>query len=201
MPKRVYKDAFKRKFLKNVKVDDIFVKLITYKVTSQNELTEIYSITTTENEEFKYYGYDIKTRSKSATAFDEEQTVTKNKLMNLFANISTNDVWSAEYQTFDKTKEWYKELAQTIQGLPADKAGDYIKKNSRSFGKVNRKIIGRKINIDSINNYYMVHDLAKHFEIIEEGCGSDFAMDHSIRNLDVNSIQYLIFNGVKYISK
>lgn len=196
MPRCVYKDAFKRRFLNKVEVNDIFVKIDMYKVTSKNELIDSYNITTTENDQFKYCGEVIKKRSKSATAFDQEQRLTKTKLINLFAGISINDVWSAQCQIFDHTEEWHDELAQTIQGLTAEKAGEYIKKNFRSFGKVSRNIIGCKINCNSVNS----NDLENHFELMDSGVNSSIALNDSIRNLDVNSLQFLIFNGVKYVS-
>lgn len=203
MSKRSYKQAFEHRFLNNVEVGDFYVKIDMYKVTSRDEynINESYNITTTENNELRYGAEVIKKRSKSATAFDQEQTLTKTELTELFANISISDVWSAEYQTFDKTKEWQKELAETIQGLTVYKASDYVKKNFGSFGKVNRKIIGHKINSNSVNNSYIVRDLTIHFELLEEGVNVNMAERQSIRNLDVNSLQYLIFNGVKYVLK
>lgn len=203
MSKRTHEKAFERRYLNNVEVDNIYVKIDMYKVTSKNEdrCSESYNITTTENNEFSYNAEVIKKRSKSATSFDQEQTLTKTELIELFANISINDVWSAQYQTFDKTKEWQKELAETIQGLTVHKASDYKKKNFSSFGKVTRAIIGHKINPNSVNNYYMVRDLAIHFDLLAEGVDVDIAHKQSIRNLDVNSLQFLIFNGVKYVLK
>lgn len=37
----------------------------------------------------------------------------------LFANLSINDVWSAQYQIYDKAKDWTNNLVETIQGPPA----------------------------------------------------------------------------------
>lgn len=200
MTKRTYETAFVRKFLKNVKVNDYFVKIDMFKVTNEKREGS-YNITTTENNNFSYCEEVIVKRSKSATAFDCEQTFTKTELIELFANLSVNDVWSAEYQTFDKTKEWQKELAATIQSLPVDKAGEYIKKNFASFGKTSRAIIGHKINPNSDNNYYTVRDLAVHFDLLENRKSVQEAQNQSIRKIDVNSLQFLIFNGVKYVLK
>lgn len=197
--KRSYDEAFERRFLNNVEVDDFYVKIDMFKVISKNCFA--YNILTTENDKFEYGANVITKRSKSATAFDREQSFTRTELIELFANISINDVWSAEYQTFDKSKEWQKELTTTIQGLSVDKAGEYIKKNFGSFGKINRTIIGHKINPDSDNNYYMVRDLAIHFDLLNEGKSVHEAHSQSIRKLDVNSFKFLIFNGVKYVLK
>lgn len=103
MSKRSYEKAFERKFLNKVEIDDFHVKIDMYKVVSKGD--DCFNIITSENNEF-VYGLDvIKERSKSATAFDREQAFTKTELIELFANISINDVWSAQYQTFGKTKE------------------------------------------------------------------------------------------------
>lgn len=106
-------------------------------------------------------------------------------------------MWSAQYQTYDKT-EWPTNLAETIHGMSVDKASTYIKNKFGSFGKINRTIIGHKVNPNSDNNYYMVRDLTIHFDLLKEGKSISAAHSQSIRNLDVNSLQFLIFNGVKY---
>lgn len=121
--------------------------------------------------------------------------------MKMFASISINDVWTAHYQTFDETTGWQKKLAETIQRLTVKNACEYIKKNFDSFGKVNRTIIGHKINSNSDNNYYFVRDLVVHFDHLEEGVDLDIAQKLSTYNFDVNSLQYLIFNGVKFVLK
>lgn len=94
-----------------------------------------------------------------------------------------------------------KKWVETIQGLTVDKADAYIKKNFGSFGKVNRTIVGHKIKPNSDNNLYMVRDLTIHFDLLKEGKDVDAAHSQSIRNLDINSLQFLIFNGVKYVLK
>lgn len=199
MSKRTYEDAFERRFLNKVDKGDFYVKIDMFKVLNiKNRSTESYEIRTTENNEFSYGGNVIMQRSKSATAFNRVETFTKTELIELFACISINDVWSAEYLTFDKTKEWPINLTKTIQKLPVDDAVKYIKQNFGSFGKVSRSIIGHKVNPVSDNNYYTVRDLAVHFELLEGGKSVDIAHNQSIRKLDVNSIQFLIFNGVKY---
>lgn len=199
MTKRTYEDAFERRFLKNVEVDGFYVKIDMFKVVNKSGTD--YKIITTENNRFTYGENIIVQRAKSATAFDREQPFTKTELIELFANISINDVWSAEYQTFDKTKEWPKELADTIQSLSVEKAAGYIKKNFITFGKTNRRIIGHKITSNSDNNYYMVHDLNIYFDLLQGGKSVHEAQRQSIRNIDVNSLQFLIFNGIKYILK
>lgn len=140
-------------------------------------------------------------RAKSATAFNREQLFTKTELIELLASISINDVWSAEYQTFDKTNDWQKELAVTIHGLSVAKASDYIKKHFGTFEKTNRTIIGHKINPVSDNNYYLVRDLAVHFDLLEKVKGVNEAENRSIRNLDVNTstifFKLVLFSLVK----
>lgn len=200
MSKRSYESAFERRFLKSVDVDGFYVKIDMFKVIKPKGKRQ-YDIITTENNNFTYSENVITQRSKSATAFDQEKKLTKTELIELFAAMSVNDVWSAEYETFDKSAEWQKELATTIHGLSIEKAGEYIKKNFKSFGKSSRSMIGHKINPNSDNNYYTVRDLNIHFNLIEDGVDVEIAQKKSIRNLDVNSLQFLVFNGIKYILK
>lgn len=203
MLKRTYEKAFERKLLNKVEVGDFCVEICMFKVDKKIKkgLTDGYSVITTENKPFFYGLGVIEKRSKSATAFNQEQQFTKTELIELFANMSIHDVWSAQYQTLNKTKEWQRELARTIKGQKINEASDYIKKNFASFGKVNRTIIGHKINPTSVNNYYIVRDLTIHFDLLQEGKSEQDAHSQSIRSLDVNSLQFLIFNGVKYILK
>lgn len=203
MSKRTYEKAFERKILNKVEVGDFCVEICMFKVDKEikNGFNDGYNVTTTENKPFKYGFGVIEKRSKSATAFNQEQQFTKTELIQLFADMSIHEVWSAQYQTFNKTNEWQRELARTIKGQKIDEASEYIKKNFASFGKVSRTIIGHKINPTSVNNYYMVRDLTIHFDLLQEGKSMQDAHSQSIRNLDVNSLQFLIFNGVKYILK
>lgn len=205
MPKRSYEKAFERRFLNSVNQNGFYVKIDMFKVLNKiddiNTNKNRYNIRTSENNNFSYDDSVIMKRSKSATSFDRVEKFTKTELIELFARISVNDVWSAEYETFDKTDDWQKKLASTIKGLSIEEAGKYIKKNFKTFGKGNRRIIGHKINTNSDNNYYMVRDLEIHFDLLEEDVDVEFATNYSIRNLDVNSLQFLIFNGVKYILK
>lgn len=200
MSKRTYAEAFERKFLKEVKCGHFYVKIDMYKVNCRN-VSGRYSITTTENNNFSYASEVITKRSKSANAFDREEVYTKTKLIELFAALSPNDVWSAQYQTYDKSNEWQKKLAETIQNQTTAEASTYIKQNFGSFGKIDRTIIGHKISQNSNNNYYMVRDLEIHFNLLNDDKSVDEAHRQSIRNLDVNTLQFLIFNGVKYILK
>lgn len=204
MAKRTCEKAFERKYLSKVKLNDYCVKIDMFKVLEENEDSEFvtrYNIQTTEKTNFKYGESVIKQRAKSATLFDGEEALTKTELIELFSKLSIHDVWSVEYEILDKSKDWQKELTKVIQNLSEDEASTYIKKNFKSFGKVNRKIIGHKIEIDSKNNYYKVCDLEIHFELLNEEKTVGEAEKQSIRNLDVNTIRYLIFNGVKYVLK
>lgn len=198
MSKRTFEEAFDHQPLKDVKIGDFCVEITMFKV-EPSPYTHEFNILTTENNKFIYGREIIVKLSKSATLFNSEELVTKTELIELFARISVSDVWSAEYQTFDKTKGWSKELASKIQNLPVNEAADYIKKNFGAFGKTNRKIVGHKIYATSDNNYYQVRDLQIHFDLLKEGKDVQAARKQSIRNLDVNSLQFLIFNGVKYV--
>lgn len=200
MTKRSHESAFERRFLKGVKEGGFYVKIDMFKVLKE-ESNKKYRILTTENNDFTYDKSIIIKRSKSATAYDEIQEFTKTQLIELFANISVNDVWSAEFEKYDESDKWHRDLCEIIQGLHNIEASKFIKENFKSFGKINRRIIGHKVNTTSDNNYYIVRDLEILFDMLEEGILVEIAQKRSIRNLDVNSIQYLIFNGVKYILK
>lgn len=200
MAKRTFNEAFKRRNLNKVDVGGFYVHIDLFKVLSKNT-PDVNNIVNMENNEFEYDDNVIKKGAKSATEFDREQSLTKTELIELFAKLSINDVWSAEYKSLDKSNEWQNELASKIQSLPIDEASVYIKKNFGSFGKTNRSIVGNKINHTSDNNYYLIHDLEIYFDLLKEGKSVQEADKQSIRNLDVNSLQYLIFNGVKYILK
>lgn len=195
MAKRSYEKVFERRQLDSVDHGGFYVKIDMFKVLNKLD------IQTAENNIYCYDESVIMKRSKSATSFNQVEKFTKTQFIELFTRLSTNDIWSAEYETFDKSEEWELDLTTTIQKLPFPKACKYIKKNFKSFGKRNRTIIGHKINTDSGNNYYMVRDLEKHFELMDNGVDVDIAKKESIRNLDVNSLHYLIFNGVKYVLK
>lgn len=204
MGKRTYEEAFGRRYLNKVLLNDYYVKIDMFKVLHKEDRDDFktrYNIRTMENNNFLYDEEVIKKRSKSATSFNREEALTKTELMELFSNISVHDVWSAEYKVFDKSKEWQNELAKESQSLTTEEAGKYIKKKSKSFGKVERTIIAHKITTNSKNNYYTVRDLEIHFNCLNERKTVEEAQNQSIRNLDVNTIQYLRFNGVKYVLK
>lgn len=172
MAKRTYEEAFERKFLSKVSLNDYYVKIDIFKVLREEDRDDFvtrYNIRTMENNNFLYGEEVIKKRSKSATSFDREEALTKTELMELFSNISVHDVWSAVYEVFDKSEEWQNELAKEIQSLTTEEASKYIKKKFKSFGKVERTIIAHKITTNSKNNYYTVRDLEIHFNCLNEG--------------------------------
>lgn len=78
---------------------------------------------------------------------------------------------------------------------------DYVRKDIKKFGKTLRLLKGQKLSVSSDNNYYLVRDLEIYFDELEKSPNITEAAKKSIRNLDVNTIQSLIFNGVKYILK
>lgn len=62
-------------------------------------------------------------------------------------------------------------------------------------------MVGQKISLKSDNNYYMVRDLNIYFDELSKSNDIDTAVRNSIRKLDINTLQSLIFNNVKYILK
>lgn len=198
--KRVYEDAFKRKPLDYVKVEDFYVEHTVYKVIKRSDGRDQFEIKTTENSNFEYGESVIKETSVSATIFTSEKKATKTELIELFSNLSINDIWFATFFKFDKDKNWQDELAAKIQSMKKEDASKYIKKNFTTFGKLTRDLTGQKIALTSDNNYYTVRDLNIYFDELESK-DLDAAVKNSIRKLDVNTLQSLIFNNVKYVLK
>ena len=85
--------------------------------------------------------------------------------------------------------------------MPKNDAVKYVKENFTTFGKITRELAGQKILPTSDNNYYTVRDLKIYFEELDKECGAEMAARNSIRKLDVNTLQSLIFNSVKYVLK
>lgn len=63
--------------------------------------------------------------------------------------------------------------------------------------KILKEIFCRKIIQNSDDNYYNVQDLNKYCTELQTDCELDVAKEKSTFKIDVNSIQYLIFYGVK----
>lgn len=199
--KRSYEDAFKRKVLDSVKEDEFYVEHTVYKVIKRNCIEKnLFNITTLENSNFQYAESIIKATASSATIYKSEKKSTKTELIELFSNLSLNDIWSATFFKYDTDKNWQDVLSAKIQSMSKEEAAKYIKDNFKLFGKVERKITGQKIALKSDNNYYSVRDLDIYFEEMKSK-GVENAIKNSQRKLDVNTIQSLIFNSVKYILK
>lgn len=198
-------DAFKRKKLKYVKTNDYYVENTVFKVTGQQSCFEpsskFLSVKTTLNSKFSYGEEVIKEVATSATMFSEEKKITKTALIKLFSSLSINDIWSAVFYKQETDQNWQEELVAKIQGMQKDDAVKYVKNESNTFGKIIRELKGQKISVTSDNNYYLVRDLYIYFDCLEESSSVLKAEEKSIRNLDVNTLQSLIFNDVKYILK
>lgn len=199
-PKRSFSDAFKRHPLHNVKVDDYYVEHTVYKVTKENELTKFFDVKTMQNSRFQYHENVIKETATSATSFTSERKACKTELVELFSNLSVNDIWFATFLKQNTEQNWQEQLVNKIQSMKKDDAVKYVKKDFTTFGKIARELVGQKIALKSDNNYYMVRDLNIYFDELTTN-GVETAEKKSIRQLDVNTIQTLIFNGVKYILK
>lgn len=198
MSKRMLEEAFKRKCVKKVRVGDFYVKNDIFKV-KKNDFHHIF-FTTIEGSIGKYnYDYTLK-EAKSATAYDDNKVITKTQLKEIIDALSINDVWSVGYKKRVANNYWSSELWEDLQDMEDDEAASYIKKNYTTFGQVNRYLTCQKIVHNSINDYYTVRDLERHFELLER-YGSDKAFEEPLQSLDLNSIQYLIFNKVRYSLK
>lgn len=136
----------------------------------------------------------------SATSYTKVKEATKSELIELFSKLSMNDVWFATYFTQDKNKKWYEEMVSKIQSLNKEDAVQYVKKDITTMGKTMRKLTGQKLLLQSDNNYYTVRDLDVYFDEMEKN-NPTMAAKRSIRMLDVNTLQSLIFNNIKYLLK
>lgn len=158
-----------------------------------------YDILTDEKNQFSYDSHVIQnSTTSSANHYEKEEKITKTRFINLFSDISENDIWSATYLINEKDKEWSKALVTKIQSMDYNEAVSFVKKNHLQFGKMKRDIIGQKIQHGSSNNYYLVRDLSLYFQALEGGDSVKTACNKSTRKLDINTLQTLIFNNVKY---
>lgn len=198
--KRLHEEAFDYKKLKCVQVGDFYVEHTVYKVLKQCEKSDSYIVKTMQNSKFEYDESVIKETATSATSYISEKKATKSELIELFGRLSMNDIWFASYFTHDKNKNWQEELVMKIQSLNKDDALQYIQKDFKILGKTVREIAGQKIFSQSDNNYYTVRDLHIYFEELKTN-EPETAAKKSIRMLDVNTLQSLTFNNVKYLLK
>lgn len=203
--KRVYDEAFERKKLQSVQVNDFYVEHTVYKVLKRAEMKTsdhtTYSIRTGENSKFSYSESIIMETATSATAYTNEKKATKTELIELFSKLSLNDIWFAVYYTQDKDNSWQEKIVEKIQSMNKNDALKFVKSDFTTFGKTQRELAGQKIDSKSDNNYYIVRDLNIHFEELSSNKPVSMAAKKSIRMLDVNTLQCLIFNGVKYSLK
>ena len=187
--KRLYDEAFNRKKLQSVKVDDFYVEHTVYKVLRalRTESSNTYAIKSAENKNFYYDDYVIRETATSATAYTSQKKATKTELIELFSILSLNDIWFAVYYTQDKDNSWQEKMVEEIQSMDRDNALKFMKKGFTTFGKTMREIVGQKINLKSDNNYYTVRDLKIHFDELSDSCTPSMAEKKSIRKLDVNT--------------
>lgn len=199
--KRSFGEAFLRKKLNSVKILDYYVETTVYKVLKNLPRTDMFDVRTTQNQKAAYGESIITEAFKSASMFNTEEKLTKTELIQLFSVLSINEVWSAEFHKQETDGNWQEELISKIQGMHKDEAVKYMKNEFATFGKVVRKMRGQKLTLTSNNNYYLVRDLDVYFDGLEKSSDVITAEKKSIRNLDMNTIQNLIFNNVKYILK
>lgn len=199
-PKRLYDEAFERRKLQSVEINDFYVEHNVYKVLKREGSNIRYTVQTAENCKFSTDGDLIRDLATSATAYTAEKKATKTELIELFSNISINDNWSAVYYTLDKDSSWSEKIVEKIQSMDKDSANKFVKKDFTTFGKIERNFVGQKIHLKSDNNYYTVRDLRIYFDELTASNPTN-ASKISIRKLDVNTIQCLTFNGIKYSLK
>lgn len=198
---KIYGDAFKRQPLQKVEVGGFYVEHTVFKILNhappQRGFKRFY-IKTMQNKEYDYVESIIKELSTAMSTYASVEKLTKTALIELFSNLSVNDIWFATFLKQDQEKNWQEELVVKICSMEKEDAVKYVKKDFPSFGKVKRELAGQKIALKSANNFYMVRDLNIYFDELEKSKSVDQAAKTSIRNLDVNTLQSLVFNNVKY---
>lgn len=209
--RRLYEKAFQRKPLHQVFEGDYCVEHNVYKVLKGRDLFEngktirVYDIRTDQNSKFNYSEGIILESAMSATQYNNLETATKTELIKLFNDISLNDIWYATYLKQDTDTDWADELVTKLTSMSKADALAYVKKENSKFGKTTRKLIGQKILPSSDNNYYLVRDLQIYFDELEKRGKklgyTKAANSKSIRNLDVNTIQSLVYNKTMYVLK
>lgn len=197
--KRTYDDAFIYRPLQTVKIGDFYVEHNVYKVIDQISL-EAFHIKTMQRSCFDYGENVIKETATSATLYTCVKKATKTQLIELFSCLSINDIWHASFLKQSQDNTWQDDLVTKIQSLEKNDALKYVKKNFATIGKTPRELTGQKIALKSDNNYYEVRDLNIYFDELDTN-GAELAAKNSTRKLDVNTLQSLIFNGVKYVLK
>lgn len=198
--KRSFEEAFKRKNLDRVEINDYHTECTVFKVLKSDHGDNFY-VKTSQNFIYSFGEEVIKETSTSATLFDSEKRITRSEMIKLFSSLSVNDIWSAVYYKRETDKNWQEELVAKIQKMEKNAAVKYVKNDFYIFGRIIRKLKGQKISMTSDNNYYLVRDLDIYFDCLDDSSQIATAEKKSIRNLDVNTLQSLIFNGVKYILK
>lgn len=198
---KIYGDAFKRQPLERVEVGGFYVEHTVFKILDRHPPRSgcnYFHIKTMQNKQYSYGEFIIKELSTSMSTYATVEKVTKTTLIELFSHLSLNDIWFASFLKQDLESNWQEEIVQQIRSMNQEEAVKYVKKDFATFGKVERKLSGQKIALKSANNYYMVRDLNIYFDELEKSNSVDQAAKASIRNLDVNTLQSLIFNNVKY---
>lgn len=200
--KRLYDEAFERRKLQKVEINDFYVEHNVYKVVdvANKPLMREYTVKTDNNYKFSSDECIILNAATSATAYTIEKKATKTELIEIFSSISINDIWSAVYYTLDKDDSWSEKIVEKIQLMGKDTAMKFVEKNFSTFGKIERNLVGQKLVLKSNNNYYTVRDLSIYFDEMLISNPTN-AAKKSIRKLDVNTIQCLTFNGIKYSLK
>lgn len=201
--KRSFEEAFARKQFDQVKINDFCIENTVFKVLNKRPFDgkDSNTVLTAHDSRYIYSESIIKNSSTSATIFSKEEHVTKTFLIELFSGISINHIWTAEFYKYDKDKDWPEKLVRKIRKMKKDEAIGYVKNDIQKIGKILRVLKGQKLSVSSDNNYYLVRDLEIYFDELETSSNITEAHKKSIRNLDVNTIQSLIFNDVKYILK
>lgn len=201
-PKRLYDEAFEHRKLQKVEINDFYVEHNVYKVFNVDNKLMKRKCELKTDKNYKFFSDEdiILNAATSATAYTIEKKATKTELIEIFSSISINDIWSAVYYTLDKDASWTEKIVEKIQLMDKAAAMKFVEKNVPTFGKIERNLVGQKILLKSDNNYYTVRDLSIYFDEMDISNPTN-ASKKSIRKLDVNTIQCLIFNGIKYSLK
>lgn len=116
--KRSFEEAFEKKNLKSVKINDFYAETTIYKVENVNSKEkEYYDVTTSLNSKFQYGYKTIKETATSASIYEIEKQVTKTELIKLFSQISTRFLIFTFLKTYIVGKRFFTETSRRSHSI------------------------------------------------------------------------------------
>lgn len=200
--KRKLDDAFITSDIENIVENTYCVNHTIYKILRKSDHRDDgFLILTDRGKRYTYDTACIRHTSMSASEYKAEVKVTKTEMIDIFAAIPFNDVWTATFYKKNLDTDWAMNFVNEIRKMDVEKAVAFTRSNIDNINKIERVMTGKKNNITSKNNMYSVRDVILYFDELSKTNDVKSAEKCSIRNIDVNSIIVLIYNNIKYVKK